>query len=161
VAGDEKHVYRMVGSTASSTAQGGTPTGIKVGDAFSEVVDKRSRPSAQIICPDASYREMTEWALARCRADLEYGGIVQSDTKTPDSGWPQIAPNSFKRGFMAEIFPREKYPKQRNVLRGTGSKVSEPDAGAVGGRRGAVESPDLLLGRRQARAVTRAVQLGP
>ncbi|MBS0264313.1 MAG: DUF1926 domain-containing protein [Planctomycetes bacterium] len=67
-------------------------------------------PIGRIYLPDASYREMTEWALPVSR-QLEYFKLV-ADREHTDAGWPQIT--QFLRGGFWRNF-RVKYPESNEM----------------------------------------------
>ena len=75
---------------------------------LSEVIDNTS-PIGRIYLPDASYREMTEWALPVSR-QTEYFQVVHRYEHSPD--WPQL--KQFMRGGFWRNF-RVKYPESNEM----------------------------------------------
>lgn len=73
-----------------------------------ETVDNLS-PAGRVYLPDASYREMTEWALTPDR-QREYFGLVNSHQH--DHDWPQL--RQFTRGGNWRNF-RVKYPESNEM----------------------------------------------
>lgn len=75
---------------------------------LSEVIDNVS-PTGRVYLPDASYREMTEWALPVSR-QVEYFNVVHRHEHTPE--WPQL--KQFMRGGFWRNF-RVKYPESNEM----------------------------------------------
>jgi alpha-amylase len=109
---------------------------------LAEVVDNVS-PIGKIYLPDASYREMTEWALPVSR-QIEYDNLVHERQHT-DSGWPRIT-QFLKGGFWRNF--RVKYPES-NEMYARVLQVSERLQELSGGD-AARERPDLVSQARSA-----------
>ncbi|HLJ10856.1 MAG TPA: alpha-amylase/4-alpha-glucanotransferase domain-containing protein [Planctomycetaceae bacterium] len=133
--GTKKHVYQDGWIHRFFDALRANSDWIKI-STLSEVVDNVS-PIGKIYLPDASYREMTEWALPVSR-QIEYQQIVH-DRQNTDSGWKQLS--QFMRGGFWRNF-RVKYPES-NEMYARLLQVSERLQNLAAGE-AARENPDLL-----------------
>jgi alpha-amylase len=106
--GTKKHVYQDGWIHRFFDALKANADWIKI-STLAEVVDNVS-PIGKVYLPDASYREMTEWALPVSR-QIEYDRLVHERQHT-DSGWSQIA-QFLKGGFWRNF--RVKYPESNEM----------------------------------------------
>src|SRR5579864_7746148 len=133
--GTKKHVYQDGWIHRFFDALKANSDWIKV-STLAEVVDNVA-PVGKIYLPDASYREMTEWALPVSR-QIEYDQLVHERQGT-DTGWPRIA-QFLKGGFWRNF--RVKYPES-NEMYARMLQVSERLQEVSGGD-AARERPDLV-----------------
>jgi alpha-amylase len=133
--GTKKHIYQDGWIYRFFDALKANADWIKI-STLAEVVDNVS-PIGKIYLPDASYREMTEWALPVSR-QIEHDRLVHERQHT-DSGWPQIV-QFLKGGFWRNF--RVKYPES-NEMYARMLQVSERLQELSGGD-AARERPDLL-----------------
>jgi alpha-amylase len=106
--GTKKHVYQDGWIHRFFDALKANADWIKVAT-LAEVVDNVS-PVGKVYLPDASYREMTEWALPVSR-QINYQQLVH-DRQHTDSGWPEIS--QFLRGGFWRNF-RVKYAESNEM----------------------------------------------
>jgi len=133
--GTKKHVYQDGWIHRFFDALKANADWLKV-STLAEVVDNVS-PVGKVYLPDASYREMTEWALPVSR-QVDYYRLVHERQHT-DTGWPQI--QQFLRGGFWRNF-RVKYPESNEMysrVMQVSEKLEELSAGDA-----ARERPDLL-----------------
>lgn len=123
--GTKKHVYQEGWLHRFFDALKANADWIRI-STLAEVIDNVS-PIGKIYLPDASYREMTEWALPVPR-QIEYEHLVHERQHT-DPLWPQIA--QFLRGGFWRNF-RVKYPES-NEMYSRMLQVSERLAELAGG----------------------------
>ena len=133
--GTKKHVYQDGWIDRFCDALKANSDWIKV-STLSEVVDNVS-PIGKIYLPDASYREMTEWALPVSR-QIEYERLVH-ERQHSDHGWAQLA-QFLKGGFWRNF--RVKYPES-NEMYARMLQVSER-LGELAQGDAARERPDLV-----------------
>ncbi|MSR58379.1 MAG: DUF1926 domain-containing protein [Planctomycetaceae bacterium] len=105
--GTQQHVYQNGWIYRFLDALRANADWLKV-TTMSEVVDQVA-PFGRIYLPDASYREMTEWALPVAR-QVEYFELVSSHETAAD--WSQLKP--FLRGGFWRNF-RAKYPESNEM----------------------------------------------
>ncbi len=105
--GTKKHIYQDGWIYRFLDALRANSDWLKV-STLSEVVDNVA-PIGKVYLPDASYREMTEWALPVSR-QAEYFRLVHDHEHTPD--WPQL--KQFLRGGFWRNF-RVKYPESNEM----------------------------------------------
>jgi hypothetical protein len=133
--GTKKHVYQDGWIHRFFDALKANSDWIKI-STLAEVVDNVS-PIGKIYLPDASYREMTEWALPVSR-QIEYDSLVHERQHT-DSRWPQIA-QFLKGGFWRNF--RVKYPESNEMysrMLQVSERLQELSSGEA-----ARDRPDLL-----------------
>src|SRR5262245_10144385 len=133
--GTKKHVYKDGWIHRFFDALKANSDWIKI-STLAEVVDNVS-PIGKIYLPDASYREMTEWALPVSR-QIEYDRLVHERQHT-DSGWSQIA-QFLKGGFWRNF--RVKYPESNEMysrMLQVSERLQELSSGEA-----ARDRPDLL-----------------
>jgi 4-alpha-glucanotransferase len=139
--GTKKHVYQEGWIHRFFDALKQNSDWIRI-STLSEVVDNVS-PIGKIYLPDASYREMTEWALPVSR-QIEYDNLVHERQHT-DSGWPKIA-QFLKGGFWRNF--RVKYPESNEMyarMLQVSERLQELSSGDA-----ARERPDLVSQARSA-----------
>jgi alpha-amylase len=105
--GTKKHVYQDGWIYRFLDALRANADWLKV-STLSEVIDNVP-PIGKVYLPDASYREMTEWALPVSRQS-EYFHLVHAHEHTPD--WSQL--KQFLRGGFWRNF-RVKYPESNEM----------------------------------------------
>ncbi len=133
--GTKKHVYQDGWIHRFFDTLRANSDWIKV-STLSEVVDNVS-PIGKIYLPDASYREMTEWALPVSR-QIDYQKLVH-ERQHSDSGWGQLS-QFLKGGFWRNF--RVKYPES-NEMYARMMQISEKLLEVAGGD-AARERPDLV-----------------
>ncbi len=106
--GTKKHVYQDGWIHRFFNALKANSDWLKV-STLAEAVDNVP-PIGRIYLPDASYREMTEWALPVAK-QIEYHKLVH-DREHTDTGWPLIS--QFMRGGFWRNF-RVKYPESNEM----------------------------------------------